>query len=367
MKRYITYLSALLLVVGVSSCSSSGESTPDTVEVTFTTDILHRSAVTDLVTSFSNGDRLTFFHSTSNAVSSGDVSVGAASYTDGVWRPTPAVTLEPKERRYIFAIYPYEASATDPTAFPVTVASQQDYMYSGTGVGVAYETPTATLRMRHAMAILSFDLKSYVGGTLQAITIEDKEFPIEGTLRATGALSVTKKGAYTKTMSVPISQQGFTTDHPGLFIIPYKTADTGLEVKLKISDKEYKVVLPPSTFTAAKKYVARVAHTEQGVVLESNQLDIIAFDEQTEPGAAAPYSMLSVKINGAAYTAPRVTGTNLYGFIYWGDQTQEAYSDGAAHGYAKADNYVVKMDLWNAEEVSFGSLSGVEEIDFSKF
>lgn len=367
MKRYITYLSALLLVAGFSSCASSGDDAPKTVEVTFTTDILHRSAVTDLKTAFNNGDRLTLFHSASNAVSSGEVTVGGAGYADGVWRPTPAVTLEPKEKRYIFAIYPYDASATDPAAFPVSVASQQDYMYSGTGVGVAYETPTAVLRMRHAMAILSFDIKSYAGGTLQAISIADKEFPIAGTLRATGAMTITEKGAYTKTMNVPLSQQGFTTDHPGLFIIPFKTTDAGLEVTLKISNKEHKIVLPPSTFTAAKKYVASVVHTEQGVNLTSDQLDIIAFDEQTEAETAPHYSQLSVKVKGSSYKAPVVTGTDPYGFIYWGDAAHEAYSDVAAHGYAQPGSYVVKIDLWNAEEASFNTLGGVEEIDFSKF
>lgn len=368
MKRYITYFSVLLLAAGISSCSSSsGDGAPKTVDVTFTTEILHRSAVTEILTQFNNGDRLTLFHSASNAVSSGEVSVGAAGYTDGVWHPVPAVQLAPQEKRYIFAIYPYDAAATDPTAFPVTVASQQDYMFSGTGLGVTYEAPTATLRMRHAMAILSFDIRSYAGGTLQSIAVDSKEFPIEGTLRATGALSVTKTGAYTKTMSVPLSQQGFTADQPGMFIIPHKTADAGLEVTLKISDKEYKVTLPPSTFTAAKKYVASLAHTDQGVILLSDQLDIIAFNEQTEAEAPAPYSMLSMKINGQSSLAPVIFGASPYGYIYWGDGQQEPYTEGAAHGYERSGSYTVKLDLWNASKATLPSLEGVEEVDFSKF
>ncbi|MBR5850816.1 MAG: fimbrillin family protein [Alistipes sp.] len=366
MKRYATYLAAALLMMGAASCSSaSDDGAPKTVNVTFSTEILNRSAVNDIVTAFSNGDRLTLYSSTSSSVSS-EQTVGGASYQEGVWNPTPAVTIAPKGKLYIMAIHPYDASATDPSAYPISVAAQKDYMYSGMGVSVSYEQPTATLRLRHAMAVVTLDIRSYVGGTLQSITVNDSNFPTAGTLRITGAVTTTEKGSYTKTMNVPLSSQGFTNDHPGMFVIPYKTADTGFEVVVKISGKDYTVKLPSANFTAAKKYVARLAHTEHGVVLEKSDWEIISFEEQSET-VESSYSMLAVKVQGSSFVAPLIMGSNLNGVIYWGDGQQNVYAAGADHTYTTANTYTVKFDLWNANAVTFNSLKGVEEIDLSKF
>lgn len=369
MKSYMKYLAASLVMLGAAACSSGegggGEALP---QVTFTTEIMSRAALTDVKSAFANGDRMSVYRTKNNSISGETPTVHSASFNNGTWTPTPAIELKKEEKVYLFAIYPFDANGTDPTAFPVTVASQVDYMYSGTGVAASYAAPTAVLRMRHAMAILAFNIRSYAGGALTAIAVNDPTFPIEGTLRVTGSLTPTKKGAYTKTMNVATSEAGWTTDHPGMFIIPHQSNSAGLEVKLTIGGKEYPVTLPSTNFTAGKKYVASLLLTEQGLALESNELQIISLDEPTPEVAAPSYGLVSITHHASSIKSPAFTGTeNPYGFIYWGDGQSESYANGAAHGYTSSGTFVMKVDIWNAEEVSISDLSGIEQIDLSKF
>lgn len=369
MKSYIKILVAALFAMGVAACSSGdgggGEALP---QVTFTTEILSRAALTDVKSTFANGDRMSVYRTKNNAISGETPTVHSASCNNGSWTPTPAIELKKEEKFYIFAIYPFDANASDPTAYPISVAAQADYMYSSTGVAASYEAPAIVLRMRHAMAILAFNIRSYVGGALTAIAVNDPAFPTEGTLRVTGSTTPTKFGAYTKTMNVATSEAGWTTDHPGMFIIPHQSASAGLTVKLTIGGKEYPVTLPAANFTAGKKYVASLMLTEQGLTMESNTLQIISLDEPTPEVAAPSYGMVSITHHAAAIKSPTFTGaTAPYGFVYWGDSTNDPYSAEAAHSYLSAGQFVMKVDIWNAEEVAVSDLSGIEQIDLSKF
>lgn len=369
MKNYMIILAAALLAVGAAACSSGdgggGEALP---QVTFTTEIMSRAALTDVKSTFVNGDRMSVYRTKNNSISGETPTVHSASCNNGTWTPTPAIELRKDEKIYLFAIYPFDANAQDPTAFPVTVASQVDYMYSGTGVAASFDAPTAMLRMRHAMAILGFNIRSYVGGALTAITVNDPNFPIEATLRVTGSMTTTKQGAYTKTMNVATSEAGWTTDHPGMFIIPHQSSSAGMEVVLTIGGKEYKVTLPATNFTAGKKYVASLLLTEQGLALENSDLAVISLDEPTPEVAAPSYGMVSITHSGISFVAPTFAGASEpYGYVYWGDDQQDPYSAGLGHGYLSAGRYVVKVDIWNAEEVSVFNLSGVEQVDLSKF
>lgn len=359
------YLLGLLLIASMTACGSSGGAA-DLPEVTFTTELISR-AESGVITAFTNGDRMSVYCTETNSISGTTPSIHAATYADGVWRPSPSITVEEEQRVYLFAIYPYDAAATDATAYPVTVASQIDYLYSGTGVGASTQTLTPVLRMRHAMAMLAFNVRSYTGGTLQSVTIESADFPLEGTLRVTGMITPTKYGNYTKNFNTTLSEKGFTADHPGLFVMPYQMFD-GLKVKMTISGETHELILPSANLTSGKKYVASVVHTAQGLSLADSEWEVIALDEPLPDQGTESYSLLKVGVSGQSALAPVLTDTTEpYGFIYWGDGTKESYSATAGHGYNTAGNYVVTVDAWNAEEVTLNKLTNVTELDLSKF
>lgn len=365
MKNYAKYLLGVVVMMSLTACGGSSEGGGKKPEVTFTTEIISR-ADSELKTAFSNGDRMSVYRTATNSITGAAPSIHAATYGNGVWQPTPSITLAKEERCYLFAIYPYNADATDATAYPVTVASQTDYLYSGTGVAASNEVLSPVLRMRHAMARLALNIHSYAGGTLQSISIESTTLPIEGSLRVTGSITPTKFGAYSKSFNTPLSQQGFSTDHPGIFIIPYQTPNDGVKVKVTISGTAYELNLPATNFTGGKKYVATVLHTAQGLVLEKGEYEVIGLDEPSN-AKNDPYSILKVKVQGETALAPVIEGQNLYGFIYWGDNSQESYSPTGAHSYDTAGEHVVTVDAWNAETVTLPKLTNITEIDLSKF
>ncbi len=366
MKNYAKYLLGLFALAALTACGGSSDGGGSKPEVTFKTELITR-AESGLITAFSNGDRMSLYCSEMNSITGANPTIHAATYGDGVWRPAPSITLDKEERRYLFAIYPYDANATDAAAYPVTVASQTDYLFSGTGVMATTEALQPTLRMRHAMATLAFNIRSYVGGKLEAVTIENEDFPIEGTLRVTGSITPTKFGSYTKNFNTALSQQGFTTDHPSIFVIPHQISTAGLKIKMTISGTAYELLLPATNLTSSKKYVASVLHTAQGVSLAEGELEVIALDEPSDAKGEEVYSVIKVSVSGNGALAPVLTGNDPYGFIYWGDGSKEIYSATAGHGYGAEGTYVVTVDAWNAEEVMLNKLTNVVELDLSKF
>ena len=58
---------------------------------------------------------------------------------------------------------------------------------------------------------------------------------------------------------------------------------------------------------------------------------------------------------------------DLTGLFKWGDGKLEEYADGSSHTYTTDPPYTVVVGMNGAEEVTLHDLSGVEEVDFSKF
>ncbi len=53
--------------------------------------------------------------------------------------------------------------------------------------------------------------------------------------------------------------------------------------------------------------------------------------------------------------------------IYWGDGESETWTATATHIYSGAAPYQVTYELKRAETVTIESISGLQEVDFSKF
>lgn len=63
----------------------------------------------------------------------------------------------------------------------------------------------------------------------------------------------------------------------------------------------------------------------------------------------------------------QVPGKRLDRTHQWGDGKSEEYADGSSHTYTTDPPYTVVVGMNGAEEVTLHDLSGVEEVDFSKF
>lgn len=362
MKKYSIYLFAAAALFA-TACTSSSDSVDTPTEVTFTTEVTRADVQTEL----GSGEQMSVYLSSTGTVVSKTATMHLAVCSGGTWKGNPSITLQPNEESYLFAIYPYDQTATNASEFPVTLAAQVDYLYSGTGVSVSYSKPSVALKMRHAMAVLAFDIRSYVGGTLSQIEIGNSTFPTAGTLRVTsGKITPTAYGTYTYACNATLSEQGTAMGQASIFVFPFTVAGTGMDVKMKIGDTQYSCSLPVMSYEGNSKYLFHMNLTESGLSIAGDP-EVISLDEA---GTALPeesYGRIQVTHSAETFTVTQIAGTDAYGTIYWGDQSSDSYKAGISHTYGSAARYVTSIDLWNATSVTFGSLDGVEEIDFSSF
>lgn len=363
--HYILMALPTLLLAACGGSDDGGASVQ--TEVVFTTTIQTRAASSGVLANFASGDKMHIFAGESSSIDQ-TMTSHEASYNGTTWRTTPTATIQPGQSRYYFAAYPYEATNTDPSAIAVSVEKQVDYLYSGNSSKVTEEDPNVLFNMHHAMAIIAFNIQSYKGGRLTAIKVGNEKFPTEGTMRlTTGKITPTAYGEYTKNCDYTLSASGWTTDHPALFIIPFTIGSTGLPVELTIDSQVYSITLPDMRFTLANKYIFYLLHTEQGLTLQADKTETINLMDDTESMTAEPYSFLRIVHNSDSFTVPTLQGTNLHGITYWGDGQQEQYAAGSSHKYDKTGSKTLTIDSWNASTVSVGTVTNIEEIDFSKF
>lgn len=368
MKKYMKYVLGALALVAFTACSNS-EGGSKFSEVTFTTTIETRAVAPNVLSDFTSGDRMNIYQTEKAQISLDVTTAHQGTFSSGVWKGSPAITLEGGESAFFFAAYPYVNGADNPLEIPVKVADQVDVLYSGAGVEVSDSSPTGRFAMQHAMAILAFNIQSYIGGKLQSIEFDSEQFPLEGTMRITsGRITPTVYGAYTHTCSKDLNPNGWTTDHPGVFVIPYTPSSTGLPVHLIIDGKSYHIDIPKTTYSMAKKYVYTLVYTDAGLTLKSTTPVVIDLNAGMDAPIAEQYSHIKVVFKGETMHAPVVTGNSLYGFIVWGDESRTEYADNLIHSYPSSDvAYTMMMDLWNAETVTMTGIKGVQEIDLSKF
>lgn len=371
MKNLVKYI-LFAAVLFVASCSSSDvEETPPSptptpireVEVTFTTSVQTRVQRDDVVTLLGAGDRMSLF-----STADGNCRLHRATCSNGVWRGEPSVMIRPEGQLSLLAAYPYREDAGDPAAWPVSVAAQTDYLYSGPAVRVNYRQPTAQLTLRHALCIVAFNIRSYVGGELRQIIVENELFPLEGTMSlADGAIRVTRAGAYTCDCVKTLARTGWTADHPGFFAIPHAVDAEQTAVVLRTAEKDYLVWLPATQLTAGKKYIFEVMLTEQGAVLMPDRTEVIPLDAETDPLPDDPFGTVGVTHTNPRYGVPAFFGSSPYGFVRWGDGADDPYAEALTHQYAGSGPYTVLYEMWNAERVELSDLGGVERIDLSQF
>lgn len=91
-------------------------------------------------------------------------------------------------------------------------------------------------------------------------------------------------------------------------------------------------------------------------------------DDDQEP-VEVPVQKVLITFSGDTFTVPLVYGPDFSdGKIFWGDDSEEeSYEEGASHTYPSAGEYVVTLEVPDAETIELKDLVGVSDIDLSGF
>lgn len=365
-KKYIGLFSLILL----GSACSGGSDSPDnkSVPISITTGIQTRA----VMTAFSSGDKMNLFVKNVSSVTSSDFKSGvSASYNGTAWTITPSVELASDSKAYIYAVYPYSASNTDASAIPVDVKSQIDYLYSSSAVSVSYSSPQAMLTMKHAMAMLAFNISNqgYSGaGNLTSIKLSGDGFYTTGKMNVeTGLTTGAEKGTYQLATSKTITAAGWTKDLPQAFCIPFSSTGKNVSVVMTIDGKDFTTYIPSSAISLGMKYVFQLALTDNGLTIFPDKTETISLNKDDDSMSLNNYGLLRLSSTSTIVSAPQITGTDITGVVYWGDNSQDEYKYPLTHTYTTTGDHNITIETWGGAKLIFSDLINTETIDLTSF
>lgn len=380
--RYFLILGLTLSMLG---CGGSDDDpvvppvTPDKPDVpstsqtvTFTTDVFTRSVVTQL----GESAEMNVYAKEYNTLGSENFVSGVLKSVNknGIWNITPKVELKKDQKVFLYAVYPYAATNTDPEAIPVDANQQLDYLYSGKGVMASYASPKVQLTLSHALSVMAFNVckSNYSGnGTLQNLKIQGKDFPTTGVLNVEkGIISGQKPGVLEVKCNQQIKEEGWSEDLPQTFTLPAESNGKNISLSLTIDGKEYVLALPIINIESGNKYIFRLGLTDRGLTLFEDATETISLKQESDKmPIEGGVSTLQFTYEGKSLVVPVITGKLLTpGIIDWGDKSATGnYYVGLSHTFLDGKTHDVSIENWNAEEVTFSNLKGITAVDFTKF
>lgn len=371
LQRYILFIFVIAVAVGCSDDKDETGGIGQKTEVSFTTEVQTR-ALTSVITSLKDNAAMSVFVTENGSLGAGQqANISKAVCRNGIWKGSPAIEVEAGAKVYLYATYPYQATADKPDAVPVEIETQTDYLYSGTGVAVSYEKPNVQLTMKHALSILAFNIKNenYAGaGKLQQITISGKPVYTSGKLNvSTGIVKGVSGGKYSRTCDAEIRSEGWEENLPDFFCIPFSSSGSDVTLSFKIDGDDYTCHLPKGGIVGGMKYIFYLAMTEQGLTIFPDQTKQISLNVDEDSMSLPGYSLLKITHDNAFFTLPSLKGNGLVGTILWGDGQNEEYGVTTEHTYDGVQTRTVTVETWGTEEVSLPDLAGISEIDLSEF
>jgi len=369
MKRIVYFLLLSLFSVVFVACGEKDAPEVKISELSFTTTVQTR-ALPNVLTELKDGSQMSIFTRSSDYT--GVASMTKAICNAGVWKANPTIVLEEGVTVSFQAVYPYSENNTSASAVPVDVKGQIDYLYSGSSLTVSKEYPTASVTMKHAMSVLAFniDKNGYTGaGKLEEVKLSGSGFYTEGRLNvSTGAITGSATGEYVKSLNQTLVAGGFTDDIPAIFVIPSTSNGDNIQITIKVDGKEYSSNLPQQTVSGGNKYLFRMALTERDLVLFPELTETISLNTNSDQMPVKNLNTLQITHTNKRMAAPVIDKPKgVTGKIFWGDGETQDYSIGAAHTYDAEGTYTVAIESWGANEIMMENLSGVTEIDLSKF
>lgn len=302
-----------------------------------------------------------------------------ATYGALSWTLDQEVKLS-KQTAYVYAYYPYSATVADPTAIPIEMASQTDFLYAGSGRVASSSSSNVTLPMAHALTLFSFNIRKQVGDdcTLNSVQIKSSTGSnvviSEGTLNcATGAITPTAYAPYTFEVNRTIEEGGWTTDLPTALVFPMTVATpSNLEFVFTINQVPYTVKAPAGLdFSRGLKYLLNLNLTGSDLTLDASGITITPWGN----GTTVDLDAIELRGPGMAYTITVGSGAQqtvanvgaVQGTLDWGDGTTQNYAVGATHTYADAGTYTVGIDTEDdIPTVNLASVADLDVLDLSK-
>lgn len=365
--RFTLYILATTAFIW-SACSGDNgikeepEPVVETIELTYTTEVQTRANV-EVTTSLEDGESMNLYV---------NGTIKKASRKNGIWSGDPAIIIPQNSSVSIQGVWPYNASAINASKYPVDIESQKDYLYSGPTSKVSSTNPKGSLTMKHAMAVLAFNInkENYSGnGKLEKISIQGTNYYTKGTLDiSSGNITGTTAGYYTLKTDHTIQSGGWTSNIPAFFSLPFSSLGENVILTFTIDGKDYNCNMPRIGILSGTKYIFRLAITDNSFVIFPEQTTSVSLNSDVDTMPDSGYAVLGITHSNRNFNAPLITGTSFIGNIHWGDGESEDYNSTSTHKYSNNDaSYKISIETWNAEKITINNMIGISEIDLSQF
>lgn len=360
---------AMLASCGDSNSGSDSPKDDGSAEVTITTSVQTRADVTN---DFADNDVMNVYGKAYNSVSSDDkFSRVKAELRNGVWAISPAMRLKENELVFVYAAAPYNEAATNPAAFPVDIAKQQDILYSGSGVGANFSSPSVKLTMKHALAMVSLNIAGTDGANLSSISISGEKVYSKATLNIeNGKFTGTSTDQYTMPTAAKISPNGWKSQLPRMWVVPFSSKESDVQLTAVIDGKTYTVLFPEVEMKNGTHYIFRLMFGQNGLEFDPSKTEVISLNDaaDNEFGNAEAHGIMRFTVNAAKWQIPVFEGHGVFGRVKAGNNSfsykpSEMQSVTLTPGTPTA----VNIETWNANTVEIESISGITEIDFTQF
>lgn len=371
--RMTVYMSGLALAFCLVSCDKDkpveGPKEPETPISISTTVFTQARPTLDL----EEGSVMNLYAKTYGSAAAPDkVEDVKAVRQGGNWKIEPEVMISESEKLFIYAYAPYTEGLKGVDAIPVDISLQQDVLYSGAFVPVSYRSNCAKLTMKHALALVSFNISAqgYSGdGELQRLSIVGDNVYTRGVMSIDKG-KVTGKGqeVYEAAVSKTIVTDGWENDLPRLWQIPFSTKATEAYLNATIDGKTYKATFPEVEMKSGFQYIFRMVLTDYGLEFIPNQTQTISLSVDSDtPEQLEGYGVLHITHAAPSFMVPELVGDNVFGSVRWGDETVTTYRVGEEHTYAEEGSKEVSVETWNSDGFKLKNLIGVEAIDLTQY
>lgn len=160
------------------------------------------------------------------------------------------------------------------------------------------------------------------------------------------------------------------------FSMPYKGGTVDLGFK---SNSEFEVIVPEDASSWIRVVATKAvqSHTVTLYVAANNGLERTAtikvrsttssLTQEYVINQSADLKTFSFTSSSKTVSLPQFAGTDIAGYVFWTPAaTPQRYAAGMSHTFTTTPN-TVSVDLVNATSASFSTLTGLTEIDLTKF
>lgn len=376
MWKNLIYIAGLALPLLMQSCSDDepknggGESDSNQVEVIITTQVETKVTV---VTALDDGDEMNVYTKEYGDLAAPDLEEDVkATNTGGSWTLVPSVRIGEGGRAFIYAVSPYSADNTDPSAINVDISRQEDVLYSGSFVPVTYTTHTAQLNMKHALMLLTFNIlkQGYTGkGVLQHLSVSGEQVYTSGTMNvSTGKIAGMGKDEFVYSTEKVMLNEGWTDDLPRYWVIPFSTQGQEARLTAVVDGKSYEVKFPELEMKGGFQYIFRMVMTANGLQFIPGQLETVSLNlNDDHPESLEGYGVLTLTHTCTDFVLPELVGDNVFGMVNWGDGSLGGYEVGGQHSYTAGGSKTTVIESWNSTGFELSTLNGIDVIDLSEY